>query len=73
MNKTTRTLILAGIALAASALASMLIQVFTPNKSWLAFIGWMVFFVATQVPALFVTRSSERACVGWLNRFRNRQ
>lgn len=73
MNKTTRTLILAGIVLAAAALASWLIQIFSPNKSWLTFVSWMIFFIATQAPALFVTRSSDRACVGWLNRFRNRQ
>jgi uncharacterized membrane protein len=73
MNKTTRMLILAGIILASSAFASLLIQIFTTKKSWLAFVGWMIFFASSQAPALLVSRSSERACSGWLNRLRNRQ
>jgi len=73
MNKTNRMLILAGIILASATLASLLIQIFSEKKSWLAFIGWVIFFASSQAPALLVSRSSERACSGWWNRLRNRQ
>jgi hypothetical protein len=73
MNKTTRMLILAGIILTSSTLASFLIYMATEKRSWLGFFGWMIFFASSQAPMLFVTRPSERACSGWWNRLRNRQ
>ena len=72
MNKTTRMLILLGIILASSTLASLLIYMSTSKKSWLGFAGWMIFFASSQVPMLFVPRSSERACAGWFKRKPNR-
>jgi hypothetical protein len=73
MNKTTRMLILGGIILASSTLASLLIYMSTSKKSWLGFVGWMIFFTSSQAPMLFVTRSSERACSAWWKRLRSRQ
>lgn len=69
MNNLTRTLITVAIVLAGAALASALILKFTPNESWLAFIGWIIFFVAIQVPFLFI-QSSQDGCMAWLARFR---
>ena len=68
MNKTSRTIITLAVVLAGAMLASALMLKFTPNDSWLAFIGWIVFFVAIQVPFLFV-RSAQDGCMAWLNRF----
>ncbi len=73
MNKATRILIVAGIILASSTLAFLLIKIFDEKASWLGFVGWMIFFVSSQVPALLGSRSSERACAGWWNRRRKRQ
>ncbi len=68
MNKTSRTIITLAVVLAGAMLASALMLKFTPNGSWLAFIGWIVFFVAIQVPFLFV-RSAQDGCMAWLARF----
>jgi hypothetical protein len=69
LNKTSRTLITVAIVLAGAMLASALMLKFTPNDSWLAFIGWIIFFVAIQSPFLFI-RSARDGCTAWLARFR---
>jgi hypothetical protein len=69
MNKTSRTLITVAIVLAGAIFASALMLKFTPNDSWLAFIGWVVFFVAIKSPFLFI-QSSQVGCTAWLARFR---
>lgn len=71
MNKTGRTLFTLAIVLAGAVLASAIMLKFTPNDSWLAFIGWVIFFVAIQTPFLF-TRSSQANCMAWLTRFLKR-
>lgn len=72
MDKISRTLITAAIVLAGAMLASALMLQFTPNDSWLAFIGWMIFFVALQFPFLFI-QSFQDSCTAWLARFRKRR
>jgi hypothetical protein len=67
MNKTSRTTM--AFVLAGAILASALMQQFTPNDSWLAFIGWVVFFVAIQSPFLFI-QSTRDGCMAWLARLR---
>jgi hypothetical protein len=69
MNKTSRTLVTVAIVLAGAILASAVMVKFTPNASWLAFIGWAIFFVALQAPFLFI-QSSQNTCMAWLVRFR---
>ena len=68
MNKTSRLIIALAIVLVGVMLASALMLKFTPNGSWLAFIGWIVFFLAIQIPLLFV-RSTQGGCMAWLARF----
>jgi len=69
MNKTSRTLITVAIVSAGAVLASALMLKFTPNDSWLVFIGWAVFFVAIQAPFLFI-QSTQDGCTAWLTRLR---
>jgi len=70
MNKTTRTLITYGIVLAGALLASAVMLKLSPNSSWLAFVGWAIFFAALQLPWLLVTPSAQSSCTAWLARFR---
>jgi len=70
MNKTTRTLVTFAIVLAGSLLASALMLRLSPNSSWLAFVGWVIFFAALQLPWLWVTPSAQTSCTAWLARFR---
>ena len=69
MNKTGRMLITIAIVLAGSLMASALMVKFTPNASWLVFIGWTLFFVALQAPFVFI-QSAQNTCMAWLVRFR---
>ena len=69
MNNIHRLLITAAVVLAGALLASALMIKFTPEASWLAFIGWTIFFVTLQVPFLFI-QSARNACTAWLVRFR---
>jgi hypothetical protein len=70
MNKTTRTLITLGIVMAGALFASAIMLKLSPNSSWLAFVGWAIFFVALQLPWLLVTPSAQSSCTAWLARFR---
>ena len=70
MIKSTRTLITFGIVLAGAFLASAVMIKLSPNSSWLAFVGWAVFFAALQLPWLLVTPSAQSSCTAWLARFR---
>lgn len=69
MNKTGRTLITVAIVLAGAMLASALMLKLSPNSSWLAFVGWIIFFAALQLPMFMVTQSSQGSCTGWVTRF----
>ncbi len=68
MSKTDRTITIA-IVLACATLACALMLKFTPNDSWMALVGWIIFFVAMQAPFLFI-KSSQYSCTAWLDRFR---
>ena len=70
MNKTNRTLITFGIVVTGAFLASAVMLKLSPNSSWLAFVGWSIFFVALQLPWLLTTSSTENSCTAWLARFR---
>lgn len=70
MNKTIRLLITFGIVLAGALLASALMLKLSPNSSWPAFVGWVIFFAALQLPWLLVTPSAQSSCTAWLARFR---
>jgi hypothetical protein len=70
MNKSDRTLISIAIVLAGALFASALMLKLSPNSSWLAFVGWAIFFVALQLPWLLVTPSARSGCTAWLTRFR---
>jgi hypothetical protein len=70
MNNTTRTLITFGIVMAGALLASVVMIKLSPNSSWLAFVGWAIFFAALQLPWLLVTPSAQSTCTAWLARLR---
>ena len=65
MNKTSRTVITVAIVLAGALLASALMLKLSPNSSWLAFVGWAIFFAALQLPWLLVTPSAQSSCTAW--------
>ncbi len=71
MNKTGRTLISCSIVLVGALLASALMLQLSPNSSRLAFAGWVIFFVALQLPWLWVSPAAQNSCTAWLARFRN--
>ena len=62
MNKTSRKLITFAIGLAGALFASALILKLSPDSSWLAFVGWAMFFAALQLPGLFATPSTQSSC-----------
>jgi hypothetical protein len=70
MNKTSRTLITFAIVLAGALLASAVMLKLSPGSSWLAFVGWTIFFVALQLPWLLVKPYAQGSCTAWLARFR---
>jgi hypothetical protein len=70
MNKAGRTLITFAIVLAGALFAAALMLKLSPNSSWLAYVGWAIFFVALQLPWLFVPPSAQGSCTAWLARFR---
>jgi hypothetical protein len=70
MNKTGRTLITYAIVLAGAVFAAALMLKLSPNSSSLAFAGWVIFFVALQLPWLLVTPSAQSSCTAWLARLR---
>ena len=73
MNKAGRMLITFTIVLAGALFASALMLKLSPNSSWLALVGWAIFFVALQLPWLWVPRSAQNSCTAWLARFRKGQ
>ena len=70
MRRTGRTLFVLAVILVGALLASALMLMLVPKSSWLAFVGWVIFFVAIQVPWLWVTPSAQGGCTAWLARFR---
>lgn len=70
MNKTGRTLITFIVVLAGALFASALMLRFNSGSSWPAFVGWAIFFVALQLPWMWITPSAQNSCTAWLARFR---
>jgi hypothetical protein len=70
MNKTSRMLMTFAIVLAGALFASALMLKLSPNSSWLAFVGWAIFFAALQLPWLLVSPAGQNRCTAWLARFR---
>jgi len=68
MSKTFKRVISAAFVLAASLLASAIMIKFTPNASWLAFVGWTIFFLAVQSPIFLLLQNSQPNCTAWLTR-----
>jgi len=66
-------LIIIASVLAGAMLASTLMLQFTSNDSWLAFVGWVIFFVSIQAPFLLMQSSREYGCTAWLGRLLNRR
>ena len=68
MNKTSRNIIIISLALVAAMIASAVMLKFTSNGSWLAFIGWAIFYFSLQVPYLLYTQKSQESCTAWFSR-----
>jgi hypothetical protein len=68
MSKTFKRVISATFALAASLLASAIMIKLTPNDSWMAFVGWTIFFLAVQSPIFLLPQNSSSDCTAWLTR-----
>jgi hypothetical protein len=71
MSKTNRTFANFVAVLACAVFASALMLKVTPNDSWLAFVGWIIFFIAVQSPLFIFARSSQGSCTAWLSRRRS--
>ncbi len=60
-------LIMLSIISAGAIIAAAIMQKFTPNQSWAAFAGWIIFFLAIQVPWIFVPQNKYGSCTTWFN------
>ncbi len=67
-----RRLIMWSIISAGALLAAAIMQKFTPNQSWAAFAGWVIFFIAIQMPWLLVPQNKYDSCTNWFNRFKKK-
>lgn len=56
------------LALTSAAAASGIMIWATPKQSVLAFVGWMIFFLAIQSP-VFLSLTANKNCADWLIRF----
>ena len=68
MSKTFKRIISVVFILAATLLASALMITFTLNDSWLAFVGWTIFFLAIQSPIFLLSQNWQVNCTTWLTR-----
>ena len=69
---TNRKLFILSIILAGSLLASAIMRKFTPNQSWIAFAGWVIFFIAIQVPWILVSQKKHNSCTTWFSRLKKK-
>ena len=67
MNKQTQKLTLTVLALTSAATASGIMIWLSPKQSILAFVGWIIFFLAIQSP-IFLSQSASNNCADWLTR-----
>ncbi len=67
-----RKLVILSIVLAGALLASAIMQKFTPNQSWMAFVGWVIFFLAIQLPWILATQKNYDNCTALFNRLRKK-
>lgn len=72
MDRTGQRFIRMALILAGSMLASSLMLKLTPDDSWLAFVGWVIFFLVMQSPLLILTQTSQGNCTAWLSRLRRK-
>lgn len=67
MNMKKGKLIILLIILVGALLAAAIMKKFTPNQSWVAFGGWVIFFIAIQVPWLLVSSEKYNVCTAWFS------
>lgn len=70
MTRTIRRLLTFTIVLASAIFASVILRKLSPDSSWLALVGWAIFFAALQLPWIVASPSSQNSCSAWLGRFR---
>ena len=70
MNKFGHPVVTVTLILVGALLAALIMVQLTSASSLLAFIGWAVFFVALQLPWLWVRRADN--CMAWLSRNRTK-
>ena len=68
MNNKYPRIIKIAFIIAMAVLASAIMLRFTPNDSWLAFGGWVIFYLAVQTPLFLYTKKSQESCTAWLSR-----
>ena len=58
------------VVLVSSMLATALMGLFTQSMSWLAFVGWVIFFVSLQTSVILAAVRNEPAdaCTAWVLR-----
>ena len=73
MNKTSQNILAIAFIFAGALIASALMLKVTPNDSWLAFAGWVIFYLSIQVPFFLYTQKSQENCTTWLSRLMRKE
>ena len=73
MKKISQNIIPITLALAAALLASAVMRQVTPNSSWLAFTGWVIFYLSIQAPLFLYTQKSNESCTAWISRLMRKE
>ncbi len=68
MKKISQNIIPITLALAAALVASAVMLQVTPNSSWMAFTGWVIFFLSIQAPLFLYNQKSQESCTAWISR-----
>lgn len=56
------------VAIAGAILSAVILVFLTPNSSFVAFLGWVVFFIAIQAPFFMSTRANPYDCRKWFSK-----
>ena len=73
MNKTSQNILTIAFIFAGALLASALMLKVTPNDSWMAFAGWVIFYLSIQMPLFLYTQKSQESCTAWLSRLMKKE
>ena len=73
MKKISQNIVPIALPLATALIASAIMLKVSPNSSWLAFTGWIIFYFSIQVPLFLYTQKSQESCTAWVSRLMKRE